>query len=439
MPADTHARLLPIVLLGVFALTATAVAGPIRVGVAKAKLTPEQPGLWIAGYGDNRPAEGNHDDIWTRAMAIGDGETTIVIVANDLVGLFYPDTREIADQVQGVPPDNVVITCTHVHSAPDVLGLWGPNRMTRGVDETYLALVKARIAETVNAALGAMQPAKLRFARAEAPERTGYNCRERELVDPEISMMQAVTSDGAPICTLVNYACHPEVLQTESRLITSDYVHYLRDEMESAGTGDVLFVNGALGGMVTPEITASTFEEAERVGRALGKAALEGLESTEGIAEADLRFSRATFDLPFDNEGLSMLAQLGVIHRKPSAGNTVRTTVIAATIGPAQFASMPGEALPKVGLAAKALMTGKYRFLFGLCDDELGYLLHAEAIDNPLYKYEQSMSANPRGVPVLMDQLTSLLRKMGRRHFPIRPGKCLRPIFRPSPHGVLPP
>jgi len=409
MSTDAHVRLLFAALTLNLALMATAVAGPLEVGVAKAKLTPEQPGQWIAGYGDNRPAEGNHDDIWTRALALSDGETTIVIVANDLIGLFYPDTREIAAQVQGVPPDNVVITCTHVHSAPDVLGLWGPNRMTRGVDEAYLALVKARIAETINAALGARQPARLRFARAEAPPRTGYNCRERELIDPEISLLQAVTVDGAPLCTLVNYACHPEVLQTESRLITSDYVHYLRDEMESAGAGDVLFVNGALGGMVTPEIEDSSFAEAERVGRALGTAALDGLETTEEIAEGELRFGRATFDLPFDNVGLSMLAQLGVIHRAPSAANTVQTTVVALTLGPAQFASMPGEALPKVGLAAKGLMTAKYRFFFGLCDDELGYLLHAEAIDNPLYKYEQSMSANPRGVPLLMEQLAGLL------------------------------
>lgn len=409
MHADLHTRWLVVAVVVGVASTATAVAGPLQIGVAKAKLTPEQPGQWIAGYGDNRPAEGSHDDIWTRAMAVSDGETTIVIVANDLIGLFYPDTREIAAQAQGVPPDHVVITCTHVHSAPDVLGLWGPNRMTRGVDEAYLALVKTRIAETINAALGARQPAKLRFARAEAPEKTGYNCRERELVDPEISLMQAVTSEGEPICTLVNYACHPEVLQTESRLITSDYVHYLRDEMESAGTGDVLFVNGALGGMVTPEIEDSTFEEAERVGRALGQAALEGLKTTDEIAEGEVRFSRGTFDLPFENVGLSMLAQLGVIHRQPTADGTVRTTVIGAAIGPAQFASMPGEALPKVGLAAKALMTGKYRFFFGLCDDELGYLLHAEAIDNPLYRYEQSMSANPRGTPLLMEQLAAAL------------------------------
>jgi hypothetical protein len=342
-------------------------------------------------------------------MAIGDGETTIVIVANDLVGLFYPDTREIAGNVQGVPADNVVITCTHVHSAPDVLGLWGPNRMTRGVDPAYLDMVKRRIARVANAALGNMQPAKLRFARAEAPPKTGYNCRERELVDPEISMMQAVTPEGKAICTLVNYACHPEVLRTESHLITSDWVHYLREEMEPAGTGDVLLVNGALGGMVTPEIDAPTFAEAERVGRALGKAALEGLKTTEEIGEAEVRFERATFDLPFENPGLATLAQLGVIHRAPSEEGTLQTTVIAARIGPAQFAALPGEALPKAGLAVKNLMAAKYRFLFGLCDDELGYLLHAEAIDNPLYKYEQSMSANPRAVPLLMEQVQAVM------------------------------
>ncbi|MBM3956785.1 MAG: hypothetical protein FJ313_01890, partial [Gemmatimonadetes bacterium] len=184
---------------------------------------------------------------------------------------------------------------------------------------------------------------------------------------------------------------------------------YLREEMEPTGTGDVLLVNGALGGMVTPEIDAPTFAEAERVGRALGKAALEGLKTTEEISEADIGFERVIFDLAFDNPGLALLAQLGVIHRTPSAQNTVQTTVIAARIGPAQFASLPGEALPKVGLAVKGLMTAKYRFFFGLCDDELGYLLHAEAVDNALYKYEQSMSANPQAVPLLMEQVKAAL------------------------------
>ena len=90
-------------------------------------------------------------------------------------------------------------------------------------------------------------------------------------------------------------------------------------------------------------------------------------------------------------------------------GDTVEASVIAGRIGPAQFASMPGEPLPVVGLAVKDLMKADYRFFFGLGDDELGYLLHAEAVDDERYGYEQSMSINKNAVPLLMEQLRPLI------------------------------
>ena len=68
-----------------------------------------------------------------------------------------------------------------------------------------------------------------------------------------------------------------------------------------------------------------------------------------------------------------------------------------------------GEPLPVVGLAVKDLMSADFRFFFGLSDDELGYLLHADAVDNEGYKYEQSMSVNKNAVPVLMEVLTPLI------------------------------
>jgi len=407
MLVKLDARLL---MVAVLALGPTvALAGPLKVGFAKAPITPAEPGQWIAGYGSNRPAEGAHDDVWVRAIAVSDGENTVVIVAADLLGLFFADAREIARAVEGVPADNVIVTCTHVHSAPDVIGLWGPNETTSGVDPEYLNMVKRRATRIANAAVTSMKPATLRFASAEAPDKTGYNARERELIDREISLMQAADLDGEPICTLVNYACHPEVLTTESRLITSDFVHYLREEMEAASAGDVLFVNGALGGMVTPEVEANTFEEAERVGRALGKAALGALEEMEEVDDAEVTFARATFQLPFANPKLEMAAEIGLIARKPSEEGTVTTTVVAGRIGPAQFATMPGEPLPKVGLAVKELMGAGFRFFFGLSDDELGYLLHAEAVDNEMYDYEQSMSVNKDGVPPLTEELAALI------------------------------
>ncbi|HJN17813.1 MAG TPA: hypothetical protein QGH10_20100, partial [Armatimonadota bacterium] len=208
---------------------------------------------------------------------------------------------------------------------------------------------------------------------------------------------------------LVNYACHPEVLTTESKLVTSDFVHYLREEMQASGAGEVLFINGALGGMVTPEVDENSFEEAERIGKALGSAALGAMESMTEVEDADIEIARATFELPFDNPRLAMAAEIGLIQRKPSEGGTVTTTVVAGRIGPAQFATMPGEALPTVGLAVKGLMNAEHRFFFGLADDELGYLLHAEAVDNEMYDYEQSMSVNKAAVPLLMEQLRPLI------------------------------
>ncbi len=399
--------------LGSLLLTAfnvlPAIAGPLRAGYARAAITPEQPGQFIAGYSANRIAEGVHDDLWVRAIAVDDGETTLVIVACDLIGLFLPDTDEIAGRVTGVGRESTIITCTHVHSGPDTLGLWGPAPTVSGVDPAYISLVTNRAAGAIGEAVAALTPCRLRCAGAVAPERTGHNSREPDLIDPTISLMQAVALDGEPICTLVNYACHPEVLTTESKLITSDYVHYLREQMENAGTGDVLFVNGALGGMVTPEVSENSFAEAERVGRALGRAAAAAMEDAVEVTEADINIARARFPLPMANPLLALAAQLGVINRAPGADGTVTTTLTAGRIGPAQFATMPGEPLPKVGLAAKGLMDARFRFFFGLADDELGYLLHAEAVGNGRYAYEQRMSIDPNAVPLLMEQLEAAI------------------------------
>lgn len=386
-----------------------AIAGPLRAGYARATITPEQPGQFIAGYGANRIAEGVHDDLWVRAIALDDGETTLVIAACDLIGLFLPDTDDIAGRVTGIPRESIIVTCTHVHSGPDTLGLWGPAPTVSGVDPAYMSMVKERAAGAIAEAVAALAPCRLRFARAVAPEKTGHNSRERDLIDPEISIMQAVTLDSVPICTLVNYACHPEVLTTQSKLITSDLVHSLREQMETAGTGDVLFVNGALGGMVTPEVSENSFAEAERVGRALGRAAAAAMEHAVEVTEADIRLARARFPLPMANPLLALAAQLGVIKRAADADGAITTTLAAGRIGPAQFATMPGEPLPKVGLSVKGLMDAQFRFFFGLADDELGYLLHAEAVDNERYAYEQRMSINPNAVPLLMERLEAAI------------------------------
>ena len=48
--------------------------------------------MWIAGFGDGRPASGVHDDLLAGAVVIRSGDTTVALVALDVVGWFYDDT-----------------------------------------------------------------------------------------------------------------------------------------------------------------------------------------------------------------------------------------------------------------------------------------------------------------------------------------------------------
>src|SRR5690625_5823616 len=47
--------------------------------------------VWIAGFHNNRPANGVHDDVWSRAIVLDDGTSRIALVSLDAIGFMYPD------------------------------------------------------------------------------------------------------------------------------------------------------------------------------------------------------------------------------------------------------------------------------------------------------------------------------------------------------------
>ncbi|HIE52393.1 MAG TPA: hypothetical protein EYP85_11590 [Armatimonadetes bacterium] len=391
--------------------------GPLRAGFAKRPITPQAPGQWLAGLGDpedQRRAEGVHDDIYCRVMALSDGTTTIALACLDLIGLFHHDCLDLRSRVRGLPPENVIIACTHLHSGPDTLGLWGPSHTESGVDPQYLAYVKEQAAAAINEAVANLTPAVLRFARTESPPKTSINVNDVDIIDREVAIMQAVTPEGKVLGTLVNWTCHPEVLWTDNRLITSDFVGYLCAEVEQAQGGVAVFFNGPLGGMVTADNEGQhTFAEAERIGRAVGAAVNAALAQPETVEKATIRLARRVFQIELDNPGLEQLWQVGVIKRGPDEGpEAVTTEVYALRIGPAVFITMPGEVLPALGFLIKTLMDAKYKFFFCLAMDELGYLLPETAVGLEKYAYEQSMSVNPRCAPLLIEQARKVLRQV---------------------------
>ena len=385
----------------------TACAGDVKweVGAARVSITPDRP-VWLAGYTRDGMSEGVHDDIWARAMAIDDGSTTVLILAADLIGLMLPDVNDIRRELaKDVPANHIIVTSTHNHSGPDVIGLWHIDQVTSGVDFAYLDTVKARMVRAGLAALQAREPASLFLSRNEVPG-ISYNARDEGILDTEAVTLRAErVEDGQTIGILVNFACHPEVLTKQNKRVTSDFAHYAYGRLEEKLGGVAVYVNGALGGMVTPLVTANSFREAARCGHTLADSVVSGMRGEQLVLEGRLRSIREPLALAMDNSGFRTLAEAGVIHRQFS--DSIRTEVGALSIGSLLIATVPGEALPSIGFALKSAMKSNYRMVFGLANDELGYLIPSS--DWRENEYEETMSLGKTAGDVVLRETLRLI------------------------------
>jgi hypothetical protein len=242
------------------------------------------------------------------------------------------------------------------------------------------------------------------------------NIRRDDSIDRELTVMAVrAVSNMKPIATLVNFACHPETLWSDNRLITADFPGYLCQRVEKEWGGVSLYLNGALGGMVTVDVGVDkkwrelhTFQEARRVGEALAVRVLEGLSKANHSPVSRMHVQKRELAVPLENWRFRAARWLGIMHRSLK-GNQVLTEVWSMDLGEAKLITVPGELLPNLGLKLKERMGGKYRFLLGLANDELGYILSREDYHDDLYAYERSMSIGPEIGPRVYGALTDLL------------------------------
>ena len=87
--------------------------------------------------------------------------------------------------------------------------------------------------------------------------------------------------------------------------------------------------------------------------------------------------------------GIRTPYRAGIVRRE-FQGNTVLTEAGIVHLGELTAVSIPGEALPKIGLRLKERMSTPFKMVFGLANDELGYLIPGE--DWRSGAYEESMS-----------------------------------------------
>ena len=83
----------------------------LHVGFAHQAITPTlERTVYLAGFGQNRPARSIHDDLYVRALALKLGDTRLVLAALDLLGLGRTHCLEIEQRVNARSPGTRLIT-----------------------------------------------------------------------------------------------------------------------------------------------------------------------------------------------------------------------------------------------------------------------------------------------------------------------------------------
>ncbi len=218
----------------------------LKVGVGKTIITPDPLLPVSGGIGPGNPSTGKQGELTARALVVQQGETKVAFVQLDLLGFPSVLCARVHKQVPRIPTDNIIISSTHTHSAPDCYGFPGLNGKTSG-DLKYMDFVCNQAASAVNQALDKLETAQLKIATGEAKGKIAYNYYAPELYDPRMSVIQAITPAGKTICTLVNYAVHPEVLGNGVGLVSPDLVGPLCDKLEADLGGMGMFINGRKG------------------------------------------------------------------------------------------------------------------------------------------------------------------------------------------------
>jgi hypothetical protein len=436
----------------------------LTVGFATTDVTPtvggERP-VWLAGFGHGREATEVHDPLKARAVVLDDGTRKVAMVGVDSIGLQLPTVERIRKLLLGF--EFVLVASTHVHHAPDVIGIWGATPFKNGVDPRYIDLVIERVVEAVKTADGRRKPAVAAYGTASAPKLL-RDSRQPFVLD-EVLRVVAFREPGTQTVSgiVVQWNCHPEVLGRRNTEVTADFVASTVAGLERRYSAPVVFLSGAVGGLMAPpgglydaEGSAApphgSFAYAERYGRDVAEATARAIESAEPITLGPMRAWPRRAYVPVDNPIYRFAQTMGVVPRPAVAWSgdfavpgpefvgeakqgraALETEVAYLRLGELHVACIPGELYPELVygklqepvdpgadfLEAPAepnvdsLMPGKHWLCVGLANDEIGYLIPKRQWDEkPPFcygrkdmQYGEINSCSSEAAPIVMQTL----------------------------------
>ncbi len=315
----------------------------MKAGFGKADITPPV-GTRFGCFATERrlPVVGHHDPLWARTVAVSQGTATVALVSCDLAVNMSWVVREARARIErrtGLPGPQVIISHTHVHSAPGGVGV---EAAAPGIDPDffgepdYVERVVEATARSVEEALGDREECLL-LATRQPIEGIGTTRDRRDLpYQPYAGLLEFIRCDGTVKGAVVSYACHPSILGWQNLLTSSDFVGVACDVLGAAlGGAQVVLLMGAAGDVSTRSTRREqTYAEVDRLGRALVEQLLAIQDNLEPV-EVDRVCSLSTIiDVPVGPLPTGDELQAAVNKQRAVLDRTIREAPDAASGNP---------------------------------------------------------------------------------------------------------
>ena len=431
------------------------------VGFAKEVLTPDditEEDYYIAGYNTNNPAKSVLDDMYAKAVYLDDnsGRGGVVVCSIDCVGISRKDINDIRKIVieSGKIPDikSINICATHTHSAIDTQGLWGKNFFTDGKNDEFMNRLKELTAKAIIDAYNARKDGDLYFGTAET-EKLLIDTRTPIDYDATITRIRFDPADGSDDTYIVNMACHAECLGARTTVVSADFPAYMEKEIvEQTGGANVVFINGAIGGLITCEKLDDVLrnfelglEYVKEFGNDVGKVVMSI--NNETALEPAINVKTEAIEIKCNNTALLLVRFLGVLNNDVAKDKdrniSIITEVSYMELGNRQIGvyMIPGELSPELEsgnfLSADEAANGtnadykplsemsrcEHNFVIGLCNDEIGYIIPENDFllhewlpyfnntddENGRRHYEETNSLGPNAAGAILDAMDKLI------------------------------
>ena len=406
-------RLFVFTVFCLFSVSFSSHGAKLSASVSTIDITPPlEMKYTLGGYGErmNKPAEGIHDHIMAKALALKKGDRKYLIITLDLLGIQSNVKSDLIKRLDGMGwnMENMMLLPSHSHGSLEMAALNSKNVLNNpnlGIFQPeLLAFLIDKLEKLVKDVDKNYQQVKIATG-SRILEGLNRNRRKDPDVDKELIVTRIDLKNGKPLALLVNWTAHPTFIGGEDMQLSAEWPGYLQNDLQDLiGQGvTAMYFNGSEGDQSTMlKSDKRSYEKIQIYGKTIADKAFELYNEIRPLEVSEFNYTYNLTKLPGHVAHPSFMKTGGEEYGLNDQTVKIVMDILgpgevglgAVRIGDLLISGIPGEMTAVLGQKVKNAVKQsgiKYAAIGGMANEWISYILSS---DQYLHGegYESSMS-----------------------------------------------